>query len=162
MSANDDAFQQVVESCAGGEGEVDYSDDGWKPKDGNYTVVLEKFTKNVSVKDGLENARGNAILRIVAGEYEGRAFGEFFWMPGNASKLSPGMSNFLRLAKCLSDREFKLAEVGEASLEISEQIGAVLNVRVFTKTNPESQKVYTNTRFLELVTEESGPVEVPV
>lgn len=161
MSANDDAFQQVVESCAGGEGEVDYSDDGWKPKDGNYTVVLEKFTKAVTTKGGVDNARGNAILRIVAGEFEGRAFGEFFWMPGNSSKLSPGMGNFLRLAKCLSNREFKLSEIGEASREISEQIGAVLNVRVFSKTHPETQKTYKNTRFLSLVTEDNAPVGIP-
>ncbi|KKL76640.1 hypothetical protein LCGC14_2042900, partial [marine sediment metagenome] len=83
MSDIDVGFMEVLESCAGAEGEVDYSDDGWKPEDGEYTVLLEKFTCGTTEKNGISNGRGNAIFRILTGDFVGRSFGEFFWLPAN-------------------------------------------------------------------------------
>lgn len=154
MNDIDTGFMEVLESCAGAEGEVDYTDTGWKPEDGEYTVLLEKFTTGITEKNGVTNGRGNAIFRILTGEVAGRAFGEFFWLPSGANKITPGMSNLLRLATCLCEREFLVAEIGEAGREIADYCGtAVLNVRVFSTTRAEDGKVFVNTRFLGLVDE---------
>lgn len=154
MSEVDAGFLEVLNSCTGAEGEVDYADDGWKPDDGEYTVFLERFTTGTTDKDGLKHGRGNAIFRIFGGTFEGRTFGEFFWLPSNASKITPGMTNLLRLATCLSGRELRVAEVGEAGQIIADSVGAAfLNVRVFTTTSKKNNKTYTNTRFLSLVDE---------
>lgn len=161
MSEVDAGFLEVLNSCTGAEGEVDYADDGWKPDDGEYTVLLEKFTTATTDKDGLKHGRGNAIFRILGGELEGRSFGEFFWLPSNASKITPGMTNLLRLATCLSGRELRVSEISNAGQIIADNVGAAfLNIRVFTTTSKKNNKTYTNTRFLSLV-DEAVPQEVP-
>lgn len=154
MSDVDAGFLEVLASCTDAEGEVDYADDGWKPEDGDYTVLLEKFTTRTKEKDGVVNGMGNAIFRILSGDYEGRSFGEFFWLPSNAKTTTPGMSNLLRFGTCLCGRELRVAEISEAGQHIADNAGtAILNVRVVTNTNKDSGKTYTNTRFLSLVDE---------
>lgn len=158
MSEVDAGFLEVLNSCTGAEGEVDYADDGWMPPDGEYTVLLEKFTTGTTEKDGVKHGRGNAIFRIFGSDVEGRTFGAFFWLPSNASKTTPGMINLLRLATCLSGRELAVAEIGEAGQIISDNVGeAFLNVRITTSTSKKNNKTYTNTRFLSLVDE--APVQ---
>lgn len=157
MSEIDSGFLEVLESCAGAEGEVDYSDDGWKPEDGDYTVLLEKFTTGTTDKDGVTHGRGNAIFRIMTGANDGRTFGEFFWLPSNAQQTTPGMSNLLRLATCIGGRELAVSEMGVAGQIITAACGsAIINVRVFTVTRKSDSKTFVNTRFLSLVDE---PVE---
>lgn len=157
MSDIDAGFLEVLASCEGAEGEVDYADDGWKPEDGTYTVLLERFTTGTTEKNGVVNGRGNAIFRILTGDQSGRSFGEFFWLPSNPKATSPGMSNLLRLATCLCGRELKVAEIGEAGQHVADNCGsAVLNVRIFSTTRQSDGKVFVNTRFLSLVDE---PVE---
>ncbi len=157
MSDIDAGFMEVLESCAGAEGEVDYSDDGWKPSDGEYTVLLEKFTCRTKEKNGIANGMGNAIFRILSGDFAGKSFSEFFWLPSNAKQTSPGMSNLLRLATCICEREFKVSEIGEAGQQISDNCGsAVLSVRVFSTTRQSDGKVFVNTRFLTLVDENTA------
>ena len=152
MSDVDAGFLEVLNSCTEAEGEVDYTDDGWKPEDGDYTVLLEKFTTNTKEKNGIMNGMGKAIFRILTGEQEGRSFGEFFWLPSNAKTTTPGMSNLLRLGTCLCGRELRVAEIGEAGQHVADNTGAaILNVRVFTATAKTGGKTYTNTRFLGLV-----------
>lgn len=162
MTEVDTGFLEVLASCTGADGEVDYSDDGWKPADGEYTVLLEKFTTGTNEKGGVVNGTGRAVFRVLTGESSGRSFGEFFWLPSNAKKITPGMSNMLRLATCLCGRELRVEEIGEACHHISENAGsAVLNVRIFSTTSKKDGKVYVNTRFLSLVDEvpEQEPAE---
>ena len=154
MSEVDAGFLEVLNSCTGAEGEVDYADDGWKPDDGEYTVLLERFTTGTSDKDGVKHGRGNAIFRIFGGEFEGRTFGEFFWLPSNAQAITFGMTNLLRLATCLSGRELLVSQISEAGQMIADSVGtAFLNVRVTTSTSKKNNKTYTNTRFLSMVDE---------
>lgn len=154
MSEVDAGFLEVLNSCTGAEGEVDYADDGWKPDDGEYTVLLERFTTATWDKEGLTNGRGNAVFRIFGSDFEGRAFSEVFWLNANSTKITRGMSSLLRLATCLSGRELRVSEIGEAGQIIADSVGAAfLNVRVFTTTSKKNNKTYTNTRFLSLVDE---------
>lgn len=162
MSEVDAGFLEVLNSCTGAEGEVDYADDGWKPPDGEYTVLLERFTTRTTVKENITNGLGNAIFRIFGSDFEGRTFGEFFWLPSNASKTTMGMASLLRLATCLSGRELAVSEIGEAGQIISDNVGsAFLNVRIFTTTSKKNNKTYTNTRFLSLVDEAPVQAEAP-
>ena len=155
MSKIDEGFLQVLASCAGAEGEVDYADDGWKPPDGDYTVALEKFTTGTTDKDGVMHGRGNAIFRILNGEFDGRAFAEFFWLPSQAQKITPGMANLLRLATCLGNRELTVAEIADAGNYINACVGnTIIQVSVATVTSKKNNKTYTNTHFLSRVDEE--------
>lgn len=154
MSQGIDAgFLEVLAGCTGAEGEVDYSDDGWKPDDGEYTVLLERFTSGTAPdKDGVVHGKGKAIFRIMVGEHEGRSFGEFFWLPPNPNTTTPGMTNMLRLGSCLCGRELKVAEISDACGIINTAVGSeVLNVRLFTTISKKNGKSYTNTRFLSRV-----------
>ncbi|KKN80432.1 hypothetical protein LCGC14_0330250 [marine sediment metagenome] len=156
MSDLDAGFLEVLASCEAAEGEVDYTDDGWMPKDGEYTVLLEKFTFGTTDKDGITNARAKAIFRIIGTEeFDGRSFGEFFWMPGQAKTTSMGQANLLRLGTCLCGRDLSVSETREAAQHIADAAafkdGTILNVRVFTTTSKKDGKTYTNTRFLGLV-----------
>ena len=150
-------YLEVLASCTGAEGEVDYTDDGWKPPDGEYTVLLERYTQRISNKDGVKCGRGNAILKILSsGDVEGRTYGEFFWLPEKVQSIGMGMANLLRLGTILCGRELKVAELEEASQHVTDACGsAVLNVRVFTTTSKKDKKSYTNTRFLQLVAEDN-------
>lgn len=155
MSDVDAGFLEVLASCTGAEGEVDYSDDGWKPEDGDYTVLLEKFSTGTTEKNGIMNGWGKAIFRIMTGEHEGRSFGEFFWLPSSPQKTTIGMSNLLRLGTCVAGRELKVAEITEACEQANAVAGsALLNVTVFSTTSKANGKVYSNTRFKSLVNEE--------
>lgn len=162
MSDVDAEFLEVLESCTGAEGEVDYSDDGWKPPDGEYTVLLERFTQRSKDKDGVKCGMGNAVFKILAGGSsegcEGKMFGEFFWLPSQARVTTPGMSSLLRLGTIICGRDLKVAEIVEASQHITDACGtAVINVRVST-TTAKNKKTYTNTRFLQLVAEDEPAV----
>ncbi len=158
MSELDAGFMEVLASCADAEGEVDYTDDGWKPADGDYTVLLERFRTGSVDKDGIMCGTANAVFRIMTGDFSGKTFGEFFWLPSSVRKTGMGMSNLLRLARCLSGRDFLIAEIAEAASIIGGNVGtALLNVRVVTTTSAKTNKNYTNTKFLALVDE---PVDV--
>lgn len=154
MTDIDAGFLEVLASCVDAEGEVDYTDDGWKPEDGDYTVFLEKFATDTVEKQGVVNGWAKVYLRICSGDHEGRSFAEFFWLPSNPKKTTIGMSNLLRLGTCLCGRELRVAEINEATQHIADNAGdAVLNVRVITTTSKNNGKSYTNTRFLSLVNE---------
>jgi hypothetical protein len=160
MSDVDAVFLEVRASCAGAEGEVDYADDGWKPEDGEYTVLLEKFNTGTKEKGGVQNGWGKANFKILTGDNDGRSFCEFFWLPSSAQKCGPGMANLLRLATCLAGREFKVAEIQEAGQIINGCCGTtVLNVRIYTTTSKKDGKTYTNTRYLTLVADDEVPTE---
>jgi hypothetical protein len=153
MSDVDAGFLEVLAGCEGAEGEVDYTDDGWKPADGEYTVLLEKFTANTVDKNGVVCAMAKAIFRILGTEeFDGRSFSELFWLPGHSAKTGMGQANMLRLAACLGGRELQVSETREAAETINSNAGcAILNVRVFTTKSKKNAKTYTNTRFLGLV-----------
>lgn len=154
MSEVDAGFLEVLASCTGAEGEVDYTDDGWKPPDGTYTVLLEKFTSDTQDKNGIRNGKAKAIFRIMVGDFEGKSFGEFYWLPSNPKKTTMGMVNLLRLGTCLSNRDLKVAEINEASDQAHAAEGsALLNVRIFSSTRKEDGKVFQNLRFTGLVAE---------
>jgi hypothetical protein len=155
MSEVDAGFLEVLASCTGAEGEVDYADDGWKPEDNEYTVLLEKFITGTKEKNGIANGWAKATFRIMNGDYEGRSFGEFFWLPSGAQKTTFGMSNLLRLGTCLCGRELKVAEIVEASDQANTGAGsAILTVEVVTTTSNNDGKTYTNTKFKSLVNED--------
>ncbi len=153
MSDVDAGFLEVLASCEGAEGEVDYSDNGWKPPDGDYTVLLERFNVGTTDKDGITNAYAKAIFRVLGTEeYDGRSFGEFFWLPAHVKTTSMGQANLLRLGTCICGRELQVSETREAAAHIADNVGcAILNVCVFTTTSKKDGKSYTNTRFLDLV-----------
>ncbi len=163
MSDLDSGFLEVLASCEGAEGEVDYTDDGWKPKDGEYTVLLEKFTVGTKEKNGVNNSYAKATFRIIgAEEFDGRTFGEFFWIPGNTKATSMGQANLLRLGTCLCGRDLQVSETREAAQHISDNVGAaIINVRVFTTTSKKDAKTYTNARFLSLV-DDAGIDNLPI
>lgn len=162
MSDVDAGFLEVLAGCEGAEGEVDYSDDGWMPTDGEYTVLLEKFNVGTTEKEGITNGYAKAVFRIMGTEeFDGRSFGEFFWLPGHAKKTSMGQANLLRLAACLCGRELQVSETREAAEQVNENVGcAILNVRVYTTKSKKDAKTYTNTRFLSLVDDAGTDAEV--
>jgi hypothetical protein len=152
MSEIDAGFLEVLASCTSADGEVDYTDDGWKPEDGDYTVLLERFTSGTKEKNGIANGWAKAYFRIVNGDYEGRSFSEFFWLPSSPKNITFGMSNLLRLGTCLSGRELKVAEITEACEQANAVTGsALLNVAITSSTWKSDSKVHTTTKFKSLV-----------
>lgn len=158
MSDVDAGFLEVLASCTDAEGEVDYSDDGWMPADGEYTVLLERFSTWTKEKGGIQNGCARAVFRLLTSDDTNRSFGEFFWLPSNPKATTMGMNNLLRLGTCLCGRELKVAEIPEACQHVVDNCGsALLNIRVVTTTSRSDNKTYTNAKYLGRVDEVEPP-----
>lgn len=152
MNEIDAGFLEILASCANVEGEVDYTDDGWMPEDGDYTALLEKFTTTTFEKDGIAKGLGKAIFRIKTGDFDGRSFGEKFWFELNPGKMTRSIANLLRLGTCLSGRELSPSEITEACELAAAAAGdTLINLAVFSNTSKANGKVYTNLKYLSVV-----------
>ncbi len=146
------AFLEVLNSCLDAEGDVG-DDTGWTPPANNeYTVFLDKYVTGIKEKDGISNGWSRATFKIMTGEFEGRTFPWFHWLPPGVTKIGPGMGDLLRLGTCLAGRKLTVAELPEAHQQVVDGCGsAVMNIRLFKTTAKKTGREYTNIRYLGLV-----------
>lgn len=152
MPSNEDAaFMEVLASCNEAAEQMDYSDDGWKPVDGKFTVLLTGFTSGTKTKNDVVHAWGKPLFRILDGDFKDRSFSDFLWLPPSPSEPSPGLRQMLRLGTCLCDRELHNAAEAAAIIQGGATAGEVLNLEVFTTISKSNGRSYTNIRYLSKV-----------
>lgn len=152
MSEIDAGFLEVLKSCENAEGEVDYTDDRWMPPVGDYTCLLEKLMTGTKEKKGGKYFWAKTILRILAGEYKDRSFGDFFWFSPNPNDIATKMTRkgLLALATCLAGRQIRTLE--EAYAVITQAAGsAVVNLRVEEYVAKKTKKKGQSVRYLSRV-----------
>lgn len=156
---SDDAFLEVLAGCTEAAQGMDLTDDGWKPPDGTFDVMVEDIASGVKEKDGLNNAWIKPVFTILDGEFKGRSFSDYFWIQPNLTEPSISLKNLCRFATCLQGSETKnpieAAEIAKAS------VGEFLTVEVYRSTAKATGKVYANVRFLTRLdaTEETEETE---
>lgn len=156
MPSNEDAaFMEVLASCNEAAEQMDYSDDGWMPDDGEYTALLVGFTTGTKAKNDVVHAWGKPIFRILDGDFKDRSFADFLWLPPNPSEPSMGLRQMLRLGTCLSDRELHNANEASTIIQEAAAAGEVLNIEVYTTIAKKDGRAYTNIRYRSRV---SAPV----
>ncbi len=78
---SDDAFLEVLAGCTDACTNMDLSDDGWMPPDGNYDVLIEDVAAGIKEKNGMNNAWVKPSFNILDGEA---------LSPGEMSKVFAG------------------------------------------------------------------------
>ncbi len=143
---SDDAFLEVLASCTEVAQGMDLSDDGWKPPNGNFDVLIEEVTSGMKEKGGVNNAWVKPAFSILDGEFKGRTFTDYFWIQPGLSEPSISLKNLCRFATCLQGSETKnpieAAEIAKASA------GEFLSVEVYRTTSKKTGKTYPNIRYL--------------
>ncbi len=147
---SDDAFLEVLAGCTDACAGMDLSDDGWKPVDGEYDVMLEDVTVGTKEGEGITNAWVKPTFTVVDGEFKGRSFSDYFWIAGGMVEPSISVKNLCRLATCLAETEVKnpieAAEICKAA--VSEFLTVEI-YRTVAKKGKNKGKVYANVRFLQ-------------
>ena len=157
---SDDAFLEVLAGCTDACAGMDLSDDGWKPPDGEFDVMLEDVTVGTKEKNGLNNAWVKPTFNVVDGEFKGRTFTDYYWIEGGMTDPSISVKNLCRLATCLAGTEVRnpieAAEICKAA------VGEFLTVEVYRTTSKRGKnagKVYSNIRFLQRLEATEAPGE---
>ena len=144
---SDDAFLEVLAGCTDACTNMDLSDDGWMPPDGNYDVLIEDVAAGIKEKNGMNNAWVKPSFNILDGEFKGKTFTDYYWIQGNLTEPSISLKNLCRFATCLAGVEVKnpieAAEIAKAA------VGEFLSVEVYRTTSRKTGKVYPNVRFLQ-------------
>ncbi|KKN58741.1 hypothetical protein LCGC14_0549190 [marine sediment metagenome] len=155
---SDDAFLEVLAGCTDVCAGMDLSDDGWAPPDGEYDVMLEDVTVGVKEKDGINNAWVKPTFHIPDGEFAGRTFSDFYWIPGGMTEPPISVKNLCRLATCLQGSETK--DPIEAAEVCKAGVSEYLTVQIYRTTARKGKnagKVYVNIRFLALLAATDAP-----
>lgn len=143
---SDDAFLEVLAGCTDACTNMDLSDSGWMPPDGEYDVMVGEVACGTKEKDGLTNAWIKPVFTIVDGEFKTLSFSDYFWITPGMTEPSISIKNLCRYATCLQGSETRVpieaAEIAKAS------IGEFLSVEVYRTTAKKTGKVYANIRYL--------------
>lgn len=145
--ANDDAFLAVLAGVQGACQNMDLSDDGWMPPDGQYDVLIQEVTTGVKEKNGVNNAWVKPTFQVVDGEFSGRTFTDFYYIEGGMTEPSISVKNLCRFATCLAGTEVR--DPIEASAIVDQATDEFLTVEVFRTTSRKTGKTYPNVRFLQ-------------
>lgn len=147
---SDDAFLEVLAGCTDACANMDLSDDGWKPPNGQYDVQVEDVASGMKEKNGVNNAWLKPCFNILDGEFKGKTFTDYYWIPPGAAEPTISLKNLCRFATCLAGIETKnpieAAEISKAS------VGEFLTVEVYRTTAKKGKnagKEYANIRFLQ-------------
>lgn len=148
------AFLNALASCADACAEMDFSDDGWKPPVGTYDVSIDAVKTGTKTADGVTNLWIKPVFSIIAeGEYAGKSFSDFMYIPQGTKELTPALRQLLRLATCIAGREVR--NPVEAVGICQKAVGSFLTLEVFqtvAKKGKSAGKTYTNIRFLAPLT----------
>ena len=148
---SDDAFLEVLAGCSEACANMDLSDDGWTPPDGEYDVLVAEVTAGVKEKNGVNNAWIKPTFGILDGEFKGRTFTDFYYIQGGHMKdPSISVKNLCRFATCLIGSETRIPL--EAAEIVNGSAGEFLTLEVYRTTSKKTGKVYPNIRFLRLLT----------
>ena len=146
---NDDAFLEVLAGCTEACANMDLSDDGWMPPDGQYDVMIEDVSSGLKEKNSVNNAWVKPTFSILDGEFQGRSFTDYYWIPGGVMSGDPPISvkNLCRFATCLVGSETRIpleaVEIAKAG------IGEFLTIEVYRTNSKKTGKTYPNIRFLQ-------------
>lgn len=145
---SDDAFLEVLAGCTEACANMDLSDDGWMPPDGQYDVMIEDVSRGIKEKNGVNNAWIKPTFNILDGEFKGRTFTDFYYIAGGPMK-EPTISvkNLCRFATCLVGSETRVPL--EAAEIVNAGVGEFLTVEVYRTTSKKTGKTYSNIRFLQ-------------
>jgi hypothetical protein len=149
---SNDAFLETLSGCVQAANKLDLSDNNWMPPDGGYTVQIDSVDTGVKVKDGVNVATLATNFLIVDGEFEGKTFQQFCWMPPTTGDPSMGQKALAQLATCLAGVETKDPIEGSAIVEAA--VGDALALEVYRTTARKGKnagKTYTNIRFLNTI-----------
>ena len=153
---SDDAFLEVLAGCTEACANMDLSDDGWMPPDGQYDVMIEDVSSGVKEKNGVNNAWVKPAFSILDGEFKGKTFTDFYYIQGGVMK-EPTISvkNLCRFATCLVGSETRIpleaAEIAKAG------VGEFLTIEVYRTTSKKTGKTYPNIRFLQRLEAHDAP-----
>lgn len=143
---SDDAFLEVLASCTEVAQGMDLMDDGWKPPNGNFDVMVDEVAYGIKEKGGVNCAWIKPVFSILDGEFKGRIFTDYYWIDPTKSEPSISLKNLCRYATCLQGSETKdpitAAEIAKESK------GEFLSVEVYRTTSKKTGKTYPNVRFL--------------
>lgn len=155
---SDDAFLEVLAGCTEVAQGMDLTDDGWKPPNGNFDVMVESVAYDTKEKDGIKCVWIKPIFNILDGEFKGRSFSDYYWIQPGMTEPSISLKNLCRFATCLQGAETKnpieAAEIAKASA------GEFLSVEVYRTTSKKTGKTYPNIRFLARLEATEEEVEV--
>lgn len=156
---SDDAFLEVLAGCTDACANMDLTDDGWKPPDGTYDVMIEDIASGIKEKNGVNNAWVKPVFSVIDGEFSGRTFTDYYWIQPGATEPTISLKNLCRLATCLAGRDIKDPMEAFGIAKASE--GEFISVEVFRTTSKKTGKTYPNIRFLQkLVATDTEEVEV--
>lgn len=146
--ANEDAFLEVLAGCTEVCADMDLSDDGWKPPNGEFNVMVEGVTSDTSEKDGVTKVWIKPMFTILDGEFKGRSFTDYYWIEPGLKEPSIAIKNLCRFATCLQGAETR--NPIEAFEIVKASVGEFLNIEVWRgKPSQKTGKIYANIRFCQ-------------
>ena len=145
-SNNDDAFLAVLAGCTDACANMDLSDDNWMPPDGPYDVQFDSIETGTKEKDGVVNAWVKPTFSVIDGEFSGRTFTDFYWIPAGMTEPTMSVKNLCRFATCMAGRN--VTDPIEAITVLNEAQSEFVSVEIYRNLHKPTQKVYTNIRFM--------------
>lgn len=164
--SDDTAYLEVLASCTDAASEADLSDDGWSPPDGDYTVSFDSLSTGMGKKS--PGAYAKASFTVIDGEFEGRIFTDFFWLPqGGRQKTASGTMPAMgiiglgRLTTIIAGHEVKQPTECIPILDEAAAGNTILQVQVYRskiKSGKRQGEFAVNVRYLNTIasTEEVG------
>lgn len=140
------SFNDVIASCNEAAAKVDYSNNDWKPDDGQYTVQFSGGKNGISKKG---KAWYRATFSILDGPLSGKNFSDSFFFEQSEDDPSIGLANFMKFGSCLAGRELKTATEALTTIESSLKEGTLVSLDVFTSVS--KGKTYRNVRYREAI-----------
>jgi len=146
---SNDAFLEVLAGCTEAGENMDLSDDGWTPPDGTYDVQIESVNVGIKEKGGVNNAWLKPTFLVLDGEFEGKTFTDFYWIPPATTEPSMGQKKLAQFATCLNGTEVRNPIEGSEIAQAA--VGEFLSMEIYRTTSKKNGKVYTNIRFLNTI-----------